>query len=144
MMNESRLDAAANGLSADFMQKTRVLDVGNCDPDHGAIRNLLLSHFDVEIDRVMYVAEGLSAISRADYALVLVNRLIFADGSEGQELIRRMRADATCQTPVMMVSNFADAQERAVAAGALPGFGKAALHEAGTLELLAKHLPRKM
>lgn len=125
------------------MQKTRVLDVGNCDPDHGAIRSLLLNHFDVDVDRVMYVSEGLAAMSHAAYALVLVNRLIFADGSEGQELIRRMQADATCKTPVMMISNFADAQQRAVAAGAQPGFGKAALHEASTLELLAKHLPRK-
>ena len=125
------------------MQKTRVLDVGNCDPDHGSIRALLLANFEVEIDRVMFVDEALAALRQCDYGLVLVNRLIFADSSDGMELIHKMRADANCRSPVMMVSNFADAQERAVAAGALPGFGKAAIGAAATLERLASVLPRK-
>lgn len=125
------------------MQKTRVLDVGNCDPDHGAMRAMLLAHFEVEVDRVMFVSEALAALSRCDYGLVLVNRLIFADGSDGMELIRKMRADAICKSPIMMVSNFADAQDSAVAAGALPGFGKAAIGAAETIERLANVLPRK-
>jgi CheY-like chemotaxis protein len=130
-------------LSASNMQKTRVLDVGNCDPDHGAIRGLLLANFDVEVERVMFVDEALGALGKSDYALVLVNRLIFADESDGMELIRRMRADANQKTPVMLVSNFAEAQERAIAAGAIRGFGKAALGAAESLNRLAAVLPAR-
>ncbi len=124
------------------MHPVRVLDVGNCDPDHAAIRGLLTRAFAVEVDRVMFVAEALAAAARQPYALVLVNRLIFADGSDGLELVKALRADPRHrQTPVMMVSNHADAQARAVAAGASPGFGKAALGDPQTVARLAAFLP---
>lgn len=125
------------------MQESRVLDVGNCDPDHGAMRRMLTANFDVEIDRVMFVAEAREALRRSSYALVLVNRRIFADDSDGMELVHAMRVDPENKTPVMLVSNFPEAQDRAVAAGATPGFGKAALEAPRTIELLGKWLPRK-
>lgn len=121
-----------------------VLDVGNCDPDHGRIRQMLERHFAVTVDRVMFVPEALAALATRSYALVLVNRLIFADGSDGLALIEAMQADPRLRdTPVMMVSNFADAQARAVAAGAVPGFGKATLDAPQTLELLGRYLPSR-
>lgn len=122
----------------------RLLDVGNCDPDHGVIRGLLQSHFDVTIDRVMFVSEALAALSRQKYDLVLVNRLIFADDSPGSALIEQMKANpALAATPIMLISNFADAQAAAVAAGAVPGFGKAKAAAPATVDLLAKYLPRR-
>ena len=45
--------------------RARVLDVGNCDPDHAMIRSMLERHFEVEIDRVMFVAEAVDAMRRA-------------------------------------------------------------------------------
>jgi len=42
--------------------------------------------------------------------------------------------------PVMLVSNFEDSQEEAVQRGALRGFGKSALRNPQTLELLKKAL----
>jgi len=42
--------------------------------------------------------------------------------------------------PVMLVSNFADAQAQAVESGALPGFGKAALNAPETLARLKEQL----
>lgn len=121
-----------------------VLDVGNCDPDHGRIRVLLERRFAVAVDRVMFVPEALARLADRTYALVLVNRLIFADGSDGLKLIEAMQADGRLRgTPVMMVSNFPDAQARAVAAGAVPGFGKAALDAPETLARLARYLPTR-
>ncbi len=97
----------------------------------------LLGHFDVHVDRVMHVEEALSALHGNRYELVLVNRLVFADGSDALPLIERMKADPELRAvPVMMISNYADAQNRAVAAGALPGFGKAAMNDAATIAQL--------
>jgi PleD family two-component response regulator len=125
-----------------FHMRVRVLDVGNCDPDHAAIRRMLQEHFEVDVDRVMFVREALERLGSTPYALVLVNREIFDDGSPGIELVKAMQADpAIARTPVMLVSNFADAQAAAVAAGARPGFGKAALRSPETLRRLGEILP---
>jgi two-component system, chemotaxis family, chemotaxis protein CheY len=120
--------------------KPCVLDVGNCDPDHGSIRRLL-SRFDVDVDRVMFVSEAVAALERRSYDLVLVNRLIFADSSDALPLITKMKADDRFrEIPVMMISNFEEAQDRAVAAGALRGFGKSSLNDEATVALLRPHL----
>lgn len=126
------------------MGRARVLDVGNCDPDHGAIRAMLVNHFDVDVDRVMFVDEALAQLARERYDLVLVNRRIFADDSDGMALIRSMRGDPANRTPVMLVSNFDDAQTAAVGLGAVRGFGKAGLGRTETIERLATILPRKV
>jgi len=126
------------------MARTRVLDVGNCDPDHGVIRGMLEANFDATVDRVMFVHEALHKLRNQRYDLVLVNRLIFADGSPGLELVHQMKADpALAKTPVMLVSNYGEAQEQAVAAGAVPGFGKAGVGKPETLALIEHYLPRR-
>ncbi|MFN0135411.1 MAG: response regulator, partial [Phycisphaerae bacterium] len=119
--------------------------VGNCDPDHGSIRRMLVNHFEVEVDRVMFPAEALREMGQQTYALVLINRLIFADDSDGLVLVRAMQADEKLRnTPIMMISNFADAQARAVADGAVPGFGKATVDAPDTLDRLAQYMPPKL
>ncbi|MFN0135407.1 MAG: hypothetical protein ACKVS9_04730 [Phycisphaerae bacterium] len=76
---------------------------------------------------------------------MLINRLIFADDSDGLVLVRAMQADEKLRrTPVMMISNFADAQARAVLAGAVSGFGKATVGTPETLDRLAQYLPPKL
>lgn len=126
------------------MPSARVLDVGNCDPDHGSIRRMLVNNFEVEVDRVMFPVEAIDELTQRSYALVLVNRLIFADDADGLELVRTMKnRDDLRSTPIMMVSNFADAQDRAVAAGAVRGFGKGTLGTPDTLSILAQYLPQK-
>lgn len=125
------------------MPGARLLDVGNCDFDHGLLRALLEANFDVRIDRVMFVSEAVETLVRTRFDLVLVNRRIFADDSDGGALIRLMKADPELSgIPVMLVSNFPEAQERAVADGARRGFGKAALDDPRTIDLLSQYLPR--
>ena len=121
-----------------------VLDVGNCDPDHGMIRRMLTQHFDVEIDRVMFVDDALARMRERAYDLVMFNRLIFDDGSEGLELVSRAKTETGIKpAPIMMISNFDEAQSACEAAGGVRGFGKKAVGDKATVEHLSKYLPRK-
>jgi two-component system chemotaxis response regulator CheY len=62
------------------------------------------------------------------FDLVLVNRILDADGFSGLEVIGQLKADDDLRrVPVMLVSNYEEAQQDAVARGALPGFGKSSL-----------------
>jgi len=124
--------------------KAQVLDMGNCSPDHGMIRQMLTKHFDVDVDCVMFVDEALAKMREKNYSLILFNRLIFADGSPGIDLLQKAKADERlAATPMMMISNYPRAHQDAVAAGAEPGFGKAALFDPQTIALLSKYLPKK-
>ena len=119
----------------------RVLDVGQCSPDHHAIRSMITDRFDAEVDRVSFVDEALDAMRQTRYDLVLVNRVVFDDGSDGSALIQQSKADARLEkVPIMLISNHADAQTDAVAAGAELGFGKAELYDESTRQRLAQFL----
>jgi two-component system chemotaxis response regulator CheY len=118
---------------------SRILSVGQCGFDHGSISRVLRAEFGAEVEPAATAEEALAALRRGGHALVLINRVFDADGGAGLELIRRIKSEAPA-TPVMLVSNFADAQAQAVEAGALPGFGKAALTAPQTLERLRAHL----
>src|SRR4051812_23605000 len=104
----------------------RVLSVGQCALDHGNLSRALAGEFGAEVEPVATAAEALAAVRRGGYALVLVNRVFDADGGSGLDLIRQVKKEAT-QVPVMLVSNFADAQAEAVKAGGGQGVGKEAL-----------------
>lgn len=106
----------------------RVLDIGQCSPDHASISRFLTSHFDVEVDRAHELDDALAKLRNQSYDLVMINRKLDADYSDGMEVLRTIKSDDHLKTtPVMLISNFAEAQEAAVAAGATPGFGKAEL-----------------
>ena len=66
----------------------------------------------------------------------LVNRVFDADSASGIDFIKQLKGEeALTQTPVMLVSNYEDAQQLAIEVGAVPGFGKAAL---GTPPMIAQ------
>jgi CheY-like chemotaxis protein len=72
---------------------------------------------------------------------VLVNRVLDADGSSGLELIRALKAEEQLRdVPVLLVSNYEDAQAQAVQAGAVPGFGKAELGQPHMLACVEPYL----
>jgi len=115
----------------------RVLDVGQCPPDHVAIRQLLASHYAVEVTPVATPAEALAALRQAKYDLVLVNRKLDFDYSDGIKVIRAIKADAQlADVPVMLITNYPEHQQLAVEAGAELGFGKLALDKQSTLDRL--------
>ena len=102
----------------------RVLDIGNCDPDHAAIRRMIEGTFDAHVDRAGVAGRG-NGVAPGHYDLVLVNRKLDIDYSDGLTIIERIKADAELgAVPVMMITNYADHQKAAVGAGDLSGFGK--------------------
>jgi CheY-like chemotaxis protein len=110
-----------------------VVDVGQCDPDHASIRRAV-EQFGVQVHRAHSGADAKKLVASGDVALVLVNRVLDADGSDGMAIIEELLSIGAA--PVMLVSNYPEYQAKAVAMGALPGFGKAALREPGTLAML--------
>jgi two-component system chemotaxis response regulator CheY len=106
----------------------RVLSVGQCGADNWSISRTLEKAFAVEVVPAATSREALDRLRQESFALVLVNRIFDVDGASGLDLIRHVKADnELAATPIILVSNYADAQQQAVAAGAAPGFGKAAL-----------------
>jgi two-component system, chemotaxis family, chemotaxis protein CheY len=119
----------------------RVLDVGNCSADHVAIRGLLTRQFQAEVVRAHSASDALTAFRSGPFALVLVNRILDGDGSPGLDLVRTLKADPQwAATPVMLVSNFPEAQQEAVNAGAALGFGKVDLYDAETRARLSQFI----
>jgi len=117
------------------MADKKVVAAGNCMADHGSLSSLLTSQFQAELVGVDSAAELQAALEKGDVDLVLVNRVFDRNGADGVAVIAEICAQEATP-PVMLISNFAEAQQRAEAAGALPGFGKAALRDAATLEKL--------
>ncbi len=102
---------------------------------------MLADAFSARVDRADNADEAFEAAANDVYDLVLINRLFDVDRSEGTALIERLLTDATTRdTPVMLISNFPDAQEAATRLGAEPGFGKDALDAPATIEMLASLL----
>lgn len=74
--------------------------------------------------------------------LLLVNRVLdgrFDVGGSGIELIKTVAGQADA-SPTMLVSNYEDAQQEAVAAGALPGFGKSHVGDSATKQRIVEAL----
>lgn len=115
----------------------RVVDVGNCVPDHQAIRSFVTRNFDAIVEAVDDAAGALAALRSGPADLVLVNRKLDIDSSDGLEVIRALRADPVAsQVPVMLVTNYPEYQDEALALGAQRGFGKRDLKRAETAEML--------
>lgn len=110
------------------MAGKRVLSIGQCGADHYSLSRTLREHFDAEVLSADSADEALRMLGSDSFDLVLVNRILDADGSAGIALIRRMQEDESLRrVPVMLVSNYEDAQREARQAGALLGFGKGSL-----------------
>src|SRR5262245_55481387 len=105
----------------------RALSVGQCDLDHGNISRVLRERYGCEVVRADTAADALAELKAGAFDMVLVNRVFHADGDSGLALVEQVRG-----VPVMLVSNFEEAQAQAVAVGAVPGFGKAALADPET------------
>jgi CheY-like chemotaxis protein len=122
------------------MSKT-VLDVGNCGPDHSAIRKMLTSIFGVQVIQAHNATDTLETLRSQRIDLVLVNRKLDEDYSDGIEIIKLIKADPNFSTvPVMLVTNLEEYQDQAMAIGAKRGFGKLALSASATIALLGEVL----
>jgi two-component system chemotaxis response regulator CheY len=115
------------------MTRPSVLSVGQCGFDHTRIARHFQQTYNVEVQGVSTFDEALAALRRERFDLILVNRVNDLDGASGLDLIRSMKSEpALTGLPVMLVSNYPEAQQEAEALGALPGFGKSDLASATT------------
>lgn len=116
----------------------RVLDVGNCVPDHAAIRSLIENNYDATVVQAHDLEETLAVLRAGGIDLVLVNRKLDQDYSDGLNVIKQIKADDTlAETPCMLITNFPEHQELAVQAGAIKGFGKLEFDKPETRERLS-------
>ena len=123
----------------------RVLDVGNCGPDFATITRFLTSQFDCDVDQAHGADDTLAAMRQSDYALVLVNRKLDRDYTDGIEIIRQVKSDDQLrEVPMMLVTNYPEHQSEAETAGALCGFGKLELNDPETLKKLTQLLSQRI
>ena len=114
-----------------------VLSIGQCRPDQAAISHYLTSHFGATVLTAELPADAWQLLKSRTVDLILINRKLDADYSDGKEILQQILADKTTATlPVMLVSNFVEWQDKAVALGATYGFGKAELNRPETKQRL--------
>ena len=120
------------------MAQRTVLDVGNCAPDHAAIGRMLVSNFDALVLQTHGAQDTLQLLRSRQVDLVLINRKLDVDYSDGAEILKQIKAEqGLSDIPVMIVTNYEEHQETAVALGAVQGFGKLSLNSAETQHRLA-------
>lgn len=108
----------------------RIILVGHCGPDAYSLRSAVARAVPgAAVTFANDDAELRAALPTAD--LLLINRLLEGNYafSTGVELLRAIAAAGSSGKPAaMLISNYADAQAEAAAAGASPGFGKRDLY----------------
>jgi response regulator RpfG family c-di-GMP phosphodiesterase len=118
-----------------------ILDIGQCDADHFRIARMLGEMLDAGVIRAHSLDEARQLLESQTVDLILVNRLLDRDGSSGIAVIEALlESESSSAAPVMLVSNYEDAQRAAMAAGAARGFGKNALGDPATIERLKDFL----
>ena len=97
--------------------------------------------FGVEVVQADGPGDSLKLLRQESFDLVLVNRKLDQDYSDGLEVIRQIKADTQfANVPCMLVTNYAEQQQTAVKAGAEYGFGKKDLYAQEAQQRLARFL----
>lgn len=115
--------------------------VGHCGPDSFMLRSAV--SFAAREAKVVMINDqtALEQLIHEGGKVMLVNRVL--DGGfnvdHGVELIESMRQKHP-ELRWILISNFPEAQKAAIAAGALPGFGKSEIGSAKMKASLAKAL----
>lgn len=122
------------------MTKT-LLDCGNCGPDYNTIRKLVKSNFDAAVIQTHGAEDTLDVLRNRAIDLVIVNRKLDRDYTDGMEVIKAIKADPDVgHVPVMLITNYEEHQLAAIEAGCVRGFGKLAINESATREAIAPYL----
>ncbi|MCH9654081.1 MAG: hypothetical protein K0U86_18990 [Planctomycetes bacterium] len=119
----------------------RVLSVGQCVPDTNSLVRFLTSNFNVEIDQSDVEVDTFEKMKKQSYDLVMINRKLDADYSDGIELIQKIKESSEVKSSrLMLVSNYPEYQQEAVQAGAEYGIGKNEYQNPETVEKLKPYL----
>ena len=93
-------------------------DVGNCDRITPLSAACSGAHYAAEVLQTHGPADTLALLRQEPVDLVLINRKLDQDYSDGLDIIKSIKADPQLATlPCMIVSNYPDQQKIAVAAG---------------------------
>lgn len=121
--------------------KPKILSIGNCAFDHAWLSRLVREKFRADVVAAHSHKQAFEALRGDTFAVVLVNRKLYADHADGIDLIRQIKSDTQlASTPVILLSNYRESQQQAVAAGAEPGFGKEDLYRPETWDKLRAFL----
>ena len=111
----------------------KILDVGNCVPDHNAIRRMLESKFAAQVLQTHGPDDTLELLKREKVDLVLINRKLDQDYSDGIEILKQIKGiPELAAIPVMIVTNYEEHQLASIQAGGIRGFGKLELNKPET------------
>lgn len=115
----------------------KILLVGHCGPDSTYLRMTIKKSVP---ESQIVMADDSTELQQAlvdGVDLILFNRELGYgfEPDTGVETIRALQG-TNGQTPMVLVSNYPEAQQAAVAAGAMPGFGKRELGTPRVGELL--------
>jgi response regulator RpfG family c-di-GMP phosphodiesterase len=89
----------------------KVLDVGNCNPDHSALQSMLTSRYDVQVLRTHGMADTIATMQSEKVDLVLINRKLDQDYSDGTEILKKIKANPDfAAIPVMIITNYPEHQ----------------------------------
>lgn len=122
----------------------KVLDVGNCNPDHNALKTMLTGNYDVVVYRTHGSDDTMATLQSEAIDLVLINRKLDQDYSDGSEILKKIKAcPEFAKIPIMIITNYPEHQELAVAMGAEYGFGKLQYKDPATHQRLSQYLDPK-
>jgi two-component system chemotaxis response regulator CheY len=118
-----------------------VLLVGHCGPDNSYLRMAVRA---ASADANIITADSSQEVANAladGVDLLLVNRVLEYgfDHHNGVDLIKHIHA-LYPKMQLMLVSNYPEAQAAAVAAGAIPGFGKREIGSRAAATAISKAL----
>ncbi len=122
------------------MTKT-LLDCGNCGPDFNSIRQMVTSTFSASVVQSHSTEDTLEMLRSRKIDLVTVNRKLDRDYTDGMVVVEAIKSDPEISSvPVMLVTNYDEHQDAAIKAGCVRGFGKLAIGDPATKDLLEPYL----
>jgi two-component system chemotaxis response regulator CheY len=104
-----------------------VLSIGQCGYDDSRIGQVVRTALGAALERAASPEEAQRKVAEKKYDLILVNRVFDAGTGMGVNFISELKKNNPDAPPIMLVSDYADAQATAIANGAVPGFGKSAI-----------------
>lgn len=120
------------------MSELNVLHAGNCGPDSWALESLLKELGVKQISSAESAAEVTQLLQNHSFNLVLLNRVFDSTGELALDLLRQLPPEK--RSKCMLISNYPDAHQAAVALGARTGFGKQQLRDSKTRTMLQSAL----
>ena len=121
-----------------------LLDCGNCGPDFNSIRQMANSNFGATVLQSHGTDDTLKLLRERKIDLVTVNRKLDRGYSDGLAVVNEIKSDPDVgDVPVMLVTNYEEHQQTAMDAGCVRGFGKLAINDPETREILEPFLGKR-